>query len=119
MKRRRGISVIEVLFAIGDPAAGLLGVIILLPAALHSMGRGTVADRASRTSVNALSEIHSRSMLESSNWIWRNREVSPTVVQFVSASTNSDDLFRAFAIDPRFIAKNGLVDFAGATYIGS
>jgi hypothetical protein len=119
MVRRRGISVIEVLFAIGVAAVGLLGVIVLLPVALHSVGRGTIADRASRVSSNALSEIHARSILETSKWWWRNRGVSPTVVQYVNASSNSDDLYRAFAIDPRFVAHNGLVDYNGATYVGA
>src|SRR5688500_15603335 len=106
MVQRRGISNVEVLFAIGIAAEGLLGVILLMHVAMNSLGRGTVADRASRTSSNALSEIHARSILETSKWWWRNRAVSPTVVQYLNSSSNTDDLYRAFAIDPRFVAHN-------------
>lgn len=120
MVRRRGISVIEVLFAIGVAAVGLLGVVILLPVALNSVGRGTVADRASRTAENSWAEVYARSMLDTSKWWWRNRAMTPTTIQYVNASTNTDDLFRAWCIDPRFVAYNGLVDFdINSNWVGS
>jgi type II secretory pathway pseudopilin PulG len=59
---KRGISIIEVLFAMGITAVGLLGVLAVLPVASSRMVRGTVADSSARLVTVADREFRIRRM---------------------------------------------------------
>lgn len=112
---RRGVSLIEVLFAIGVIAVGLLGLIAVLPIALHQAGRGNVADRSLRVAQNAFTEFDIVGMSDDSNWIWRDPgpdgqfETADDALARVSQSktTFASTKYRGFAIDPLFISSHG------------
>lgn len=133
---RPGVSLIEVLFAIGVIAVGLLGVTAVLPVALHQIGHGNVADRAYRVGQDAIHDIHVREMNNYNNWVWLNRNTFATAnyqnnqprieivgrppdVSWFSSSTEKFpiDKYRGYAIDPMFLATNGFaISPAGASY---
>jgi prepilin-type N-terminal cleavage/methylation domain-containing protein len=58
----RGVTLIELMFAIGIMLVGLLGVAALIPLAGYEIGRGLTADRMSATGRNAVAEFDIRSM---------------------------------------------------------
>jgi hypothetical protein len=60
--RRRGVTLIELMFAIGIMLVGLLGVAALIPLAGYEIGRGLTADRMSVTGRNAVQEFDIRNM---------------------------------------------------------
>ncbi|MDA1054179.1 MAG: hypothetical protein O3C40_27345 [Planctomycetota bacterium] len=107
---RRGVSLLEVMFAMGVIAIGLAGVIAILPVALHHIGRGAVLDNASRVGLNAVEEFDLRGMGRPS--LWRYRATPPAVplgpdLWFATPNaTTRNGWATAFAIDPWFIAKN-------------
>ncbi len=67
---RRGISILEVLFAMGVVAIGLLGVMAIVPVGLHLVGKGQVSDRSSRAGQNALREFQTRGMARADQWLY-------------------------------------------------
>ncbi len=97
MRIRSGVSLLEVMFAIGVVGVGLLGVIAVLPLALNQVGRGNMADRSSRVGMNAVAEFDLRGMRAPSTW----RFPTGAVVG------HPRGLNQAFCIDPRFVAVNG------------
>ena len=64
----RGVTVLEVLIAIGVAAVGLLGVILLVPLADHQMNRGLTLERANQVGANAFREFEVHGMHNPSNW---------------------------------------------------
>ena len=66
--RRRGISLLEVLAAIGVLSVGLLGLAALLPIGIFTIGEATKANRAGQCGRAALRDIVVRRMLDSSYW---------------------------------------------------
>jgi len=96
---RRGVSLLEVMFAMGVIAIGLAGVIAVLPVALYHIGRGSVLDNASRVGLNAVEEFDMRGMGRPSLWRYRTN-----VLPDPSSARNG--WATAFAIDPLFIANN-------------
>ena len=94
-RRRRGMSLLEVLAAIGVLSIGMLGLAALLPIGRYTIGEATKADRSGDCGRAALRDVIVRRMLDSGNWTSK-----PTTP--------------AFIIDPRgFAAKLGA--FAGTT----
>lgn len=89
MTRRRGVSIIEVLFAIAIVAVGMLGAIAVLTVAGRQMGNGLTADASARLASNAEQEFVVRAM-DSPRRTWLTLEV-PGV---------------SYCIDPRGVAKN-------------
>jgi hypothetical protein len=65
---RHGISLIEVLAAIGVLSIGLLGLAALLPIGLYTIGEATKADRAGNCGRAALRDVIVRRMLDSNYW---------------------------------------------------
>ena len=74
MVRRRGVSLLEVMFAIGVIAVGLLGVIAVLPLALSQVGRGDIADRSTRVGINAVAAFALLWMRNPDTWRHRAEE---------------------------------------------
>jgi len=65
---RRGITVLEVLIAIGVAFIGLLGVLAVVPLALRQVGEGQTADSVSRAGANAVREFNSYGMARADVW---------------------------------------------------
>ena len=74
--RRRGISLLEVLAAIGVLSVGLLGLAALLPIGIFTIGEATKADRAGQCGRAALRDIVVRRMLDSSYWTRKPRQLA-------------------------------------------
>ncbi|MCH2123221.1 MAG: hypothetical protein MK165_00400, partial [Pirellulaceae bacterium] len=66
---RAGISIIEVMFAIGIAIIGLLGVVALLPLAASNVSRGVTMDRMARLGENALNTIQVRGYTSPAMWL--------------------------------------------------
>jgi type II secretory pathway pseudopilin PulG len=103
--KRRGISLLEVLFSVGVIAIGLLGVLAVIPLGLHQVGKGNVAERAARAGLNAVETFDVRGMRRPELWLYSpgGRVQVPTSIPLpphVPAGYS-------FAIDPRFVAANG------------
>jgi hypothetical protein len=99
---------VEVLFAIGIIAIGLAGVTAVLPIALHRIGQGNIADRASRLGLNSVEDFHTRGMAAPANWrrmVW-NSSLSQNVWGTVPIAA---DWKQAYAIDPQFVATNSAI----------
>ena len=102
---RRGVSLLEVMFAIGVIAVGLLGVIAVLPLALSQVGRGDIADRSKRTGENAVAAFDMLAMRNPNTWRYAaGGTVGHPSINPVGGAISSN---RAFCIDPRFVAANG------------
>ncbi|MBP86558.1 MAG: hypothetical protein CMJ64_07575 [Planctomycetaceae bacterium] len=96
--KRNGISLMEVLFAVGAMAIGLFGVIALYPLGLRQMGQGTVADSSFRVGQDATQEFEIRGMGRFDRWLFANQ---------TTAVGNPTGTAVAFAIDPRFVTRHG------------
>ena len=115
MGSRHGVSLLEVMFALGVIVIGLLGVVAVVPVGLSQLGTGTVADRASRTGLDAVEEIALRGMARSDQWLDRGstaigdprNSASPPV----PPATTTLRVLRngprtSFCLDPRFVARH-------------
>jgi hypothetical protein len=100
---RRGVSVVEVLFAIGVVAVGLLGVLALIPVAGARVTRGVIADAGDRLGRNAVREFHVRGMAEDGVW-WQCISTSATTERHYEKF--APGLGVSFCIDPLFVAKH-------------
>ena len=98
----RGVTLVELMFAIGILLVGLLGVAALIPLAGYEMDRGLTADRMSVTGRNAVQEFDIRSMRRKDMHVnWDGTPFRPEVQPL--------DLFPAdqrsfsFCIDPGYL----------------
>ncbi len=100
-RRRRGVSIVEVLFAIGVVAVGVLGVLALIPVAGARVSQGVIADAGDRLGRNAVREFHVRGMAENGVW-WQclSATTEPRYTEFTPLPGAT------FCIDPLFVAKH-------------
>jgi hypothetical protein len=102
---RHGVSLIEVMFAIGVIVIGLLGVMAVIPVAMHQVGQGNVADFSTRAGQNAMSTFESRGMNDPALWLnasaSRTPPIPPPLVAPVSFSSGT-----GYVIDPLFVSRN-------------
>jgi len=98
--RRRGVSLLEVMFSIGVVMVGLAGIAALLPVAGIQANKGAGADAAARLGADAVRNFHVRSMANPTTWRLH------TGANFATLTLPAD-LLRgtSFCIDPRFIAQ--------------
>lgn len=89
--RRRGLSLIEVMFSIGIVAVGLLGTLTILPVAGHRVTQGTVADAADRAARNATREFDIRNLRRIANWVDNGGAYS---------TVNNGGQYGAYCLDP-------------------
>ena len=68
-RQRRGVSLIEVTFAIGVVTVGLLGVIALMPLAAHHARQGDITDRAAVLGQSMVEEIDMRGYRRPDMWL--------------------------------------------------
>lgn len=95
----RGVTLMEVLFAILVLAVGLTGVAALLPAGMHHVSVANQYDRSAACGRAALREVEVRRMLWPQSWVNASTLAPP---QFLTQAP-------AFVIDPLLVARNGLV----------
>lgn len=100
---RRGLSLIEVMFAIGVVMIGLLGIAVLIPIAGKAARDGVSLDRSSRAGMNAVREFQVREMANPISWRYPNYQVvtPPNPITYKPFSNAV-----AYCLDPRFVAKN-------------
>lgn len=106
---RRGVSLMEVLFAIGIISIGLLGVFATFPLALDQIGKGVVADRAARGGANAVATFTTHGLNRPDLWVWYTS--SPITEEYATDFTSNASLLpdgsnSALWIDPQFVARN-------------
>jgi len=103
---RRGVSLMEVLFAIGVIAVGLFGVLALYPLGLNRVGQGTLADAAFREGQNAVQEFETRGMNRVDRWVQADGSTPVLVPGTFDPRTRP----AAYLIDPRFVARHGNIN---------
>lgn len=66
---RRGVTLLEVMFAIGVVVVGLLGVLVMLPLGGYHVSRALTADRVGRIGQNAEHELRTRGYTSQAMWV--------------------------------------------------
>jgi hypothetical protein len=114
---RRGVSLMEVMFAIGVVAVGLAGVIAIIPLGLNLVGKGNVADRAMRTGLNAVEHFEARGMNRPERWMYDHPGIFSPVMNATAFTTPPHvPSGYAFCIDPRFVSINSMDISSAAAY---
>lgn len=115
---RRAVTLLEVMFALGVIAIGLLSVMAVIPIGMNFVGQGSRADRAARAGLDAVEEFQLRGMGRWDQWALRNGTTvgNPSVLPtplLPNGNPNPNGippilpghgLHTAFCIDPQFIA---------------
>jgi len=97
---RRGISLLEVLFAVFILSMGMLGLGALIPVANFQVSQGLRADHSSACARAAFRILEARGLLDSRNW----RNVDGDPPSFISGGNAQ---WPTFMLDPMFIARGG------------
>jgi len=97
IKKRTGISLMEVLISIGVISLGIFGVATLIPVAQFKVAEGTALDRISAFGPSAAAEFRIRDMGSPNNWV-----VSPFAnIKIAGTSSDQSGIARkGFVIDP-------------------
>lgn len=96
---KRGVTIIEVLFAIMVVAIGILGGLSLLTAAGRQAGKARTADASATSATAALADFSTREMNRPANWLAWN-PVAGAYQPYAPA------FGECICIDPRFVATN-------------
>jgi hypothetical protein len=99
---RHGVSLIEVMFAIGVIVIGVLGVMAVIPVAMHQVGEGNVADFSTRAGQNAMSTFESRGMNDPALWL----DASSVLTPSMAVASTSFSSGTGYVIDPLFVSRN-------------
>jgi hypothetical protein len=112
---RRGVTLLEVLFAIGVAALGLLGAIAVFPVALSQARKGRTADMSAVGGESAIATFTVQGMHERSRWIaWDAANSQPVFVPQTFQRSDSPFFGYSFCIDPMLFAHNAADDPANA-----
>ncbi|MCU0876710.1 MAG: hypothetical protein MUF06_02840 [Pirellulaceae bacterium] len=102
---RRGVTIIEVLFAILVVVVGLFGALALLPAAVAQARKARTAESLAVAGLSGVHEFDSRGMRKTSNWMRWNSVTNQFVFEPVDPLTGIPVASTAsYCIDPRMIA---------------
>lgn len=97
---KRGISLLEVLFAIFILSVGLLGLFSLVPVGSYQVSQATIADRAGACGQAAQSEFKIRGMGDADLWCRRDGTQPTAYTTFfldpLSVTSNNSSLYDAF-----------------------
>jgi type II secretory pathway pseudopilin PulG len=108
---RRGVTLLEVLFAIGVAALGLLGAIAVFPVALSQARKGRTADISAVGGESAIATFQVQGMHEPQRWIYWNTATSNwAAVPANFQQSNSPFFGYSFCIDPMLFAHNAADD---------
>lgn len=115
--RRSGVTILEVLIAMGIALFGLLAVMAIVPYAAHQARAGLAIEDAAKLGQRALSEFHVHDMGNPNNWITTNSAGFPNRYTnfdhfLESPGAPADPATRFFhdeaiLIDPQFYFANG------------
>src|SRR5262245_42180594 len=105
-RRRRAVTILEVLFSILVTSVGLLGAIALFPVASARARRARVNDATAAAATNAVHMLDSMGMRRPYDrwYTW----VTVGTPRFVGATPATLDLRQSYCIDTRFVVRNTL-----------
>jgi type II secretory pathway pseudopilin PulG len=104
---RRGVTIIEVLFAILVVVVGLFGALALLPAAVAQARKARTAEALAVAGLSGVHEFDSRGMRKTSNWMtWDSVNSQYAFVPVTPATGIPTASTASFCIDPRMIASS-------------
>jgi hypothetical protein len=115
-RRRRGITILEVLFAILVTSVGLLSAIAIFPVASAQARRARLNDQMSAGGHAAVHDFTSRGMTKPSNWVAWDPANASFVSDFLPPSTvlANRSPGEAYCIDPRLMAgQMGIINVGG------
>lgn len=110
--RRRGVSILEVLFAILVTTVGLLGALAVLPVASTYARKGRTADAVAVAGHSAVHRVDTMGMRRPDMWVgwnqsWEQRASPPAPgPSFQSLTAIQTPNGTSLCIDPRFVAIN-------------
>lgn len=107
-RRRRGVSILEVLFAILVTTIGLLGAIAVFPVASAQARKGRMADALAVAGMSAVHDFSVRGIDKVSNWVAfeSGTPVSPYRQHFIDGGKQWFGGGHMVCIDPRYLAAN-------------
>jgi hypothetical protein len=100
--KSRGVSLLEVMFAIGVIGIGLLGVMAVIPLGLYQAGHGNLLDRATAAGLNAIEDFDVRGMRRPENWLYVDGSPVMSPVKYGAAPHVA--IGYSFCLDPRFVS---------------
>lgn len=112
---RRGVSILEVLFAIAVTTIGLLGAIAVFPVASAQARKGRISDALAVAGMSAAHDFDVRGMRQPANWVAfddAGNIVHPLndYLNYINSGGGSGKNWfgdgRGFCLDPRYIAAN-------------
>ena len=128
---RRGVTVLEVLFATGIAITGLIGIASLLVVAGKQSSDATRVSEAQAVSQAWYGEFVTRGYSDSSRWLWFN-DVSPAFTSFTGVGSVSRGTSvttgstasriggrHAVCIDPSFFSHPPTSTFLGSAYVAT
>jgi type II secretory pathway pseudopilin PulG len=105
-RRRRGNSIVEVLFAILIATIGLMGAVAVFPVASATARRGRVNDALAAAARNAIHTIDSRGLRRPDMLVGWSANWDTATVGWRQVSTIGYPYGTSFCIDPRLVAAN-------------
>lgn len=112
-KRRRGITLMEVLISIGVIALGIFGVASLIPVAQFKVAEGTTNDRVASLGPSAAAQFRIQGMNDPNQWTM---EVAQAELFTRDSSLRNQGDFldrKAYCIDPLWLAEAGYMTVSG------
>jgi hypothetical protein len=104
---RRGLTILEVLMAIGVAVVGLFGVWALIPVAGQKAQRAILEDEKSAFGRSAFHDFEVRGMRDPKNWLWQSTGNPAPFAPQATVAKPRPLLGMSYCIDPYLIADRG------------